>query len=76
MLSPDASDDINEIWDHIATSDIRAADRVVADVVKALERLVEHPNIGHYREDLADPSIRAWVVRDYVVFLSPAVHPS
>ena len=41
----------------------RVADRVLARIVGAFERLAEYPESGHHREDLTDSSaIRFWSV--------------
>lgn len=51
-LSPQAADDIREIWIYIAADSVRAARKVRLSLWDACQRLAENPRIGHVREDL------------------------
>ena len=53
-----AERDLTEIWDYLATDNLEAADRVLDAIETAFRRLAELPAIGHYREDMADKSLR------------------
>ena len=54
VLSPLARQDLLDIWDHIALDDVDAADRVADALEEAMKRLVAMPEMGHFRDDLAD----------------------
>jgi antitoxin ParD1/3/4/toxin ParE1/3/4 len=53
-LSPEATRDIEDIWEYIARDSIRAARRVRLGLLAACRRLAQHPGLGHRREDLTD----------------------
>jgi len=54
VLTPLAARDLGEIWDYVAANNIDVADRVLAAIENAIQRLVRYPGIGHQREELAD----------------------
>jgi toxin ParE1/3/4 len=72
---PEAEIDLNEIWDYIADDGLAAADRVVADVHSALERLAPFPQSGHHRTDLTNRPLRFIRVRDYLIAYAPDEKP-
>ena len=41
---PEAEADLNEIWGYIAGDNVNAADRVIANIHRALENLVPFPD--------------------------------
>jgi plasmid stabilization system protein ParE len=43
---PEASLDLDEIWEFIADNNLDAADRVIADILAALDKLVPFPSPG------------------------------
>ena len=49
---PEAALDLDEIWEFTADANLDAADRVIADILAALDKLVPFPNQGHKRPDL------------------------
>lgn len=53
-LAAAAASDLAAIWDYIAEDSIDAADRWVAKLFDALDRLALNPGMGHSREDLTD----------------------
>ncbi len=67
VLTPLAAGDLDQIWDYLAEDSIEAADRALEDIEKVLQQLVEHPGIGHLREDLADKRHRFFPVHSYLV---------
>ena len=71
-FSPEAKDDLQEIWNFIAEDNPDAADKLEEDIYKACEVLARSPKLGHKRPDLTSQSLLFWVVRDYylVVYLS------
>jgi plasmid stabilization system protein ParE len=67
VLSPDADQDLTEIWDYIAADSIAAADRWVGKLFDAFESLAQYPNLGHKREDLTTYPVLFWPVGSYLV---------
>jgi plasmid stabilization system protein ParE len=67
-LSPEARDDLQEIWAYIAQDNPAAADQLEADIYAAFGLLAENPRLGHKRPDLTDEPVRFWPVRgNYLV---------
>ena len=75
VLSAAAVEDLRSINEYIASDDPSAAGRVLEDLRAAMHQLVEHPGIGHLREDLADEALRVWPVRTYLVIYRPDTQP-
>lgn len=59
-LSPQAFNDVDEIWEFIAEDNLDAADRVRDEIFAACDKLAEMPGMGHLRKDLADEPLRFW----------------
>ena len=76
ILSPAASQDLEEIWDYIAADSIKAADRWLAKLEKATQRLAAMPTIGHTRKDLTDKPVLFWPVGRYLIIYRKDRHPS
>ena len=72
---PEAALDLDEIWEFIAEADLDAADRVIADILTALDRLVPFPNQGHKRPDLTSRPLRFTLVREYLIAYAPDEKP-
>ena len=51
-LSPEATDDLQEIWVYIANGNPSAADKLEDDIYAACELLAKNPRLGHRRPDL------------------------
>jgi plasmid stabilization system protein ParE len=75
LVSPNARDDLNGIWDYIAADNVLAADNLIAEIESAFELLVRHPGIGHPREDISDRSLRIWPVHRYLIIYRPDTSP-
>lgn len=76
VLSSDAAQDIDDIWEHIATDSLDAADRVIDSLLKACRMLGEHSGAGHRREDLAeDRLLLFWPVGDFLILYRPETRP-
>jgi plasmid stabilization system protein ParE len=54
VLTPLAARDLVGIWDDLAETNLKAADRVLLALERAMRKLSSKPGIGHLREDLAD----------------------
>jgi plasmid stabilization system protein ParE len=72
---PEAEADIHEIWDYIATDNPAAADRVTAEIEKALDNLPLFPGQGHGRPDLTSRPLRFILVREYLIAYVPDERP-
>ena len=64
---PEAETDLDEIWEYIAADNVKAADRVSAEIEHALQDLVKFPQTGHRRTDLTSHPLRFIRVRDYLI---------
>lgn len=68
VFSPDATEDLQAIWQYVADEGREvAADRVIARIYTACQKLSEMPGMGHYREDLLDRRHRFWSVWSYLI---------
>jgi plasmid stabilization system protein ParE len=69
-VSPEAEDDIFEIWCTITEDSITAANRVEDKIRQAFENLAGFPGQGHRRRDLST-RLRFWSVWDYLIAYRP-----
>lgn len=67
VLSPEAMQDLQSIWDFIAADNLNAADNLLDELFDAFEKLAEWPRQGHTRLDLTDRNVRFWPVGAYLV---------
>ena len=72
---PEASADLDEIWEFIAADSLDAADRVIEEILGAIEVLVPFPHQGHRRPDLTSRPIRFANSREYLVAYAPDEKP-
>ncbi len=76
QLSPEARDDLQEIWIYIAADNPAAADELEADIYRACEVLAGNPGIGHKRPDLTGEPVLFWPVRGrYLVIYQKKTQP-
>ena len=68
---PEAALDLDEIWEFIAEANLDAADRVIVDILAALDKLLPFPNQGHKRPDLTSRPLRFTLVREYRIAYAP-----
>jgi len=59
-LTPQAVEDLLEIWSYIAEDSVAAADRVQFVVLDACEHLARSPLMGTIRADLTPLPVRFW----------------
>jgi len=74
-LSPEASQDLTEIYEYIAQDNVDAADRVSDELLEAMRGLVEMPGKGHRRMDLTKLPVLFWTVRSYQIIYKPGMRP-
>ena len=65
QLTPQAADDLFEIWSYIATDNLDSADRVEEAIYAACAVLSDTPLAGRIREDLTGLPLRFWLVQPY-----------
>jgi antitoxin ParD1/3/4 len=78
LLTPQAEDDLFDIWSYIAQDNLDAANRVEAQIYAACAFLASTPQAGHVRLDLTDRSVRFWTLphfSHYVIVYDPACQP-
>jgi antitoxin ParD1/3/4 len=78
LLTPQAEDDLFDIWSYIAQDSLSAADRVEAEIYAAFTFLAATPHVGHVRSDLTDRNVRFWTLPHfsyYVIVYDPAFQP-
>ena len=74
-LSPDAAQDVRDIWAYIAEDSVRAARKVRLSLFEACQRLATNPAIGHLREDLTEEPVLFWPVGSYLIVYDPRTKP-
>jgi plasmid stabilization system protein ParE len=65
QFTPQAIEDLFEIWSYIAGDDLDAANRVEEAVHAACAFLSDTPHGGSVREDLTALPLRFWLVKPY-----------
>jgi plasmid stabilization system protein ParE len=78
QFTPQAVEDLFEIWSYIAGDDLDAANRVEDAIHAACAFLAETPRSGSVREDLTALPLRFWLVkpyRNYWVVYDPETMP-
>ncbi len=66
-LTPAAREDLRRILEYIAADSVEASLAVHARFEKLFELLVDHPYIGHLRDDLSDRALRFFPLLSYLV---------
>jgi len=64
-FTPQAADDLFEIWSYIAEDNIDAANRVEEAIYSGCAFLAESPRAGRIREDLTALPARFWLVQPF-----------
>jgi plasmid stabilization system protein ParE len=72
---PEALLDLDEIWEFIRGDNLEAADRLIADILGAIDALVPCPDRGHRRPDLTSRPLRFVLVREYLIAYAPEEGP-
>jgi plasmid stabilization system protein ParE len=66
-LSPDALQDLQDIWDFVALDNVNAADQLEDEFFEAFEKLARQPRMGHTRPDLTERDVRFWPAGSYLI---------
>jgi toxin ParE1/3/4 len=72
---PQARLDLDEIWEFIRGDNLDAADRLIAEILAAIDALVQFPGQGHRRPDLTSRPLRFILVREYLIAYAPDEKP-
>jgi antitoxin ParD1/3/4 len=78
QFTPQAVDDLFEIWSYIARDSAQAANRVEAAVHNACAFLAEGPLRGRTREEITPLPLRFWTVQafpNYIIVYDPQSDP-
>ncbi len=67
VLAPEVLQDLQDIWDFIASDNEVAADKLEDEFFEAFEMLAKHPHMGHTRSDLTERDVRFWPVGQYLI---------
>jgi len=67
VLSPDALQDLQDIWDYVALDSVDAADQLEDEFFNAFEKLARRPRMGHTRRDLTERDVRFWPNGSYLI---------
>ena len=65
QFTPEAIEDLDNIWHFIAQENPQAADRVEAEIIATCLRIAGYPRIGHKRQDITVLPVRFWTVLKY-----------
>jgi len=65
QFTPQAIEDLFEIWSYIAGDDLEAASRVEEAIHAGCAFLTDTPLAGRIREDLTSLPLRFWLVQPY-----------
>ncbi|HKN59719.1 MAG TPA: type II toxin-antitoxin system RelE/ParE family toxin [Candidatus Acidoferrales bacterium] len=68
-FTPQARDDLFDIWGFIAKDDRKAAERVENAIYGACDLIAEVPLAGQAREDLTRLPLRFWIVQPYTNYI-------
>lgn len=75
-LTLKAQADLEEIFIYVAADGGEAmADRVVAELIAAFERLAALPGLGRTRSDVTDPRFRFWKANRFLIAYYPDTDP-
>jgi plasmid stabilization system protein ParE len=72
---PEARLDLDEIWEFIRADNLYAADRVIADILDRVGRLVAFPGTGYRRPNLTSRPLRFINIHDYLIAYAPDENP-
>jgi antitoxin ParD1/3/4 len=78
QFTPQATEDLLDIWSFIARDNPEAADRVEAAVFRACDLLASSPFAGRIRKDVTPLALRFWVVHpypNYLIVYDPGKNP-
>lgn len=69
-VSPDAKQDLDDIWEYYAGRDLAYAKKLLTEISKKFVLLLQYPEMGRERHDLI-LNMRSFAVKDYLIFYLP-----
>jgi plasmid stabilization system protein ParE len=76
LLSRQAERAFEHLWDYyFERGGTVLADRILAEIHDAIQRLIEFPTLGHFRPDLTDRPFRFYRVYSILLIYDPASSP-
>ncbi|MEA5534485.1 type II toxin-antitoxin system RelE/ParE family toxin [Crocosphaera sp. XPORK-15E] len=66
LISPEATEDLDEIFDYFASKNVEAGERFVITFEKKCEKLLQFPNMGRSYGDI-EPSLRGIPLDNYII---------
>jgi plasmid stabilization system protein ParE len=76
ILAPEATRDLDDIWEYIAEDNLEAADRFLGKLYEQILQIADSPEIGHAREDLAEGRpLLFWPVGNYMIMYRAKKRP-
>jgi len=76
FLSADARRDVDGIWNYLIEHATPAvADRIMNNIYKAIQKLADNPQLGHFRPDLTSAPVRFYLVYSYYIIYHAEVTP-
>jgi len=72
---PEVRRDLDEIWEFIAETSVESADRLIGNILDAIDKLARFPRRGHRRPDLTSRPLRFITVREYLIAYAPDEKP-
>lgn len=67
IRTPQANEDVLDIWDYISRDSVSAADKLVRHINEMLSRMAKNPSMGVLHEEY-QPGLRAFPVGNYIIF--------
>jgi antitoxin ParD1/3/4/toxin ParE1/3/4 len=65
QLTTQAIEDLDDIWQFIATENEDAAEQLEREIIAACRRLAAYPLMGHKRRDITTFPVRFWTLPKY-----------
>ncbi len=75
VLSAEAESDLTEIYEYIARDSLVHAGETLSRLQKGVRKVADHPEMGHFREELAPKPVRFWRVQAYLIIYRPDTKP-
>ena len=66
LISPEASQDLDKIFDYFASNNVEAGERFVITFEKKCEKLLRFPNMGRSYQDI-EHSLRGIPLDNYII---------
>ncbi len=70
-VSPEAEDDLLDIWAFVADDNPGAADRLIDTFYEHFIELARQPAMGRKRPEFQGPNYRSFPIGNYLVFYQP-----